>query len=120
MNVSIISKASVKEITLDDLARELPFIISKVLELPGGKMAVLKPEQISLDFVQASPRDTGADIRIMVFARSNDPRTSSENELAKQILEKVVSVVSKSGEEDSVDIRLYLMEIGAANYLPGK
>jgi hypothetical protein len=118
MNVLIINKADVKDGALDDLARELPFIMSGVLEVRGGNMAILKPEQVSLEFSQASVRDVGADIRIMVFARSNEPRKSSENGLAKAILEKVIALVGKSGDTYSVDIRLYLMEIGVANYLP--
>ena len=79
-------------------------------------MALLKPEQVSLEFSQASLRDIGSDIRIKVFARSNDPRTSTENDRAKAILEKVIAVIAKLGEECSVDIRLYLMEVGAAEH----
>jgi hypothetical protein len=52
----------------------------------------------------------------MVFARNNDPRTLTENDRAKAILEKVVALIATSGEESSVDIRLYLMEVGAAEY----
>jgi hypothetical protein len=116
MNVLIINKANVSDGTLDDLASELPAIMSRVLEVRGGNMAILKPEQVSLEFSLASVRDVGADIRIMVFARANDPRTSSENSLAKEILEQVVAVVANSGGNYSVDIRLYLMEIGAAEH----
>ena len=115
MNVSIINKANIKDEVLDDLSRELPVIISGVLEVPGGRMAIVKPEQVSLQFLQASARDVGSDIRIMVFARSNDPRKSTENDRAMKILEKVNAVIAKSGEKYSVDIRLYLMEIGAAS-----
>lgn len=114
MNVLIITKANVKDDALDGLARELPVIISRVLEVPGGHVAILKPEQVSLEFCQASPRDVGADIRLMVFARSNDPRTSSEHVLAKEILDKVTALVATCEEHYSVDVRLYLMEIGAA------
>ena len=116
MNVSIVNKSDVKSEVLDDLARELPFIISKVLEVPGGKLAMLKPEQVFLEFSQASIRDVGSDIRIMVFARSNDPRSSSENDLAKSIFEKVTALVAMSGEQYSVNVRLYLMEIGMAGH----
>ena len=119
MNVLIINKKNVTGGMLDDLAKELPVIISGVLEVPGGKMAILKPEQVSLEFSQASVRDVGADIRIMVFARSNNPRISTENTRTKKILEKIIALITKSGEEYSVDIRLYLMEIGAAIYSPG-
>ncbi len=116
MNVSIVSKSVVKSNVLDELAKGMPTIISGVLEMPGGKLAILKPEQVSLAFSQASSRDVGSDIRIMAFARSNDPRSSTETELAKTILEKVVTLITKSGEEYSVDVRLYLIEIGAAEH----
>lgn len=118
MNVLIISKASVNDAALDELAKELPLVIAKVLEVPGGKMAIVKPEQVSLEFCLASARDVGADIRIMVFARSNDPRTSTENSLAKEILDYIIAVLDKIGERYSVDVRLYLLDIGVANYLP--
>ena len=117
MNVSIIHKSNVKDSVLDDLARELPIIVSEALELPGGKLAVLKPDQISLDFSRASVRDVGPDIRIKVLARNINLRTNTENERAKSILKKVVALVSKPGEECSIDVRLYLMEIGAAEHL---
>ncbi len=118
MNVTIVNKANVKECVLDDLAKELPLIISSVLEVPGGRMAIVKPEQVALAFCQASARDVGSDVRIEVFARSNDPRTSTENDRAKEILEKVAAVITNAGEDYSVDVRLYLMAIGVANYLP--
>lgn len=119
MNVTIINKTDVRDDALDDLARELPTIISRVLEVPGGRMAIVKPEQVALQFCQAGIRDVGSDIRIEVFARSNDPRTATENDRAREILDRVVALVRRSGEEYSVDVRLYLMEIGAANYVPG-
>jgi hypothetical protein len=118
MNVSVISKAVVKDNVLDGLARELPGIIAKVLEVPGGRMAIVKPEQVALQFCEASSRDVGADVRIEVFARSNDPRTATENDRARDILAKVTAVIARAGEDCSVDIRLYLLEIGAANYAP--
>ena len=116
MNVLVINKSKVKDEVLDNLAGELPVIISGVLEIPGGKVAILKPGDISLEFSQASPRDVGADIRIMIFAKSNDPRKSTENSLAKEILEQIVALIDKSGEKYSVDIRIYLMEIGVATH----
>ena len=79
-------------------------------------MALLKPEQVSLGFSPASHRDVGSDIRIIAFARSNDPRTTTENDRAKAILDKVIAVIAKTGEKCSVDIRLYLMEVGAAEH----
>ncbi len=119
MNVRITHKTKVKDGALDNLAKELPVIISRVMEVPGGNMALLRPEQVSLEFSQASARDIGSDIRIMAFARSNDPRISTENVRAKEILAKVIESITKSGEAYSVDIRLYLMEIGAAIHSPG-
>lgn len=116
MNAKIINKSNVKGGVLDDLAKELPTIIAEVMQVPGGNLALLKPEQVSLEFSQASTRDVGSDIRIMVFARSNDPRTLTENDRAKAILDKVTALIAASGEECSVDIRLYLMEIGAAEH----
>jgi acyl-CoA reductase-like NAD-dependent aldehyde dehydrogenase len=41
----------------------------------GSNTALFKPEQVSLEFSPASLRDVGSDIRVMVFARSNDLRT---------------------------------------------
>jgi hypothetical protein len=120
MNVLIINKMNVTDGTLDDLANQLPVIISGVLAVPGGNMAIVKHEQVSLEFSQANVRDVGADIRIMVFARSNYPRIKTENIRANEILDKVIELIKKHGEEYSVDIRLYLMEIGAAIYSHGK
>ena len=116
MNVTVITKSGVKECVLDELATELPAIIAAVLQVPGGNMALLKPEQVSLAFSPASVRDVGSDIRIIAFARSNDPRTSTENDRAKAILEKIIALLAHSGEDYSVDIRLYLMEVGAAEH----
>lgn len=114
MNAAIIYKTNVKDTLLDALVEELPVIIAEVMEVPGGSLARLKPEQISLVFSQASSRDVGSDMRIMLFARSNDPRTATENDRANAILEKVVALNGRCGEACSIDIRLYLMEIGTA------
>jgi hypothetical protein len=116
MNASIISKANVKNSTLDILALQLPVIIAEVLDVHGGNVARVKPEQISLEFSPASSRDIGSDIRIMVYARRNDPRIMTENERAKTILEKVIASLAPSAEQYSIDVRLYLMEIGAAEH----
>jgi hypothetical protein len=116
MNATIIHKANVKDAVLDNLAMALPGIISDALELPGGKLAIVKPEHVALEFSQASPRDTGSDIKIMVFARNLIMRSSNETELAKEILEKVVLLTTKPAEEYSIDVRLYLMEIGVAEH----
>jgi hypothetical protein len=116
MNASIIYKPNVKNSVLDELSKELPVIIAETMEVSGGSLARVKPVQISLGFSQANLRDVGSDIRIMVFARSNDPRTLTENDRAHKMLEKVIALSTKSGEECSVDIRLYLMEVGAAEH----
>lgn len=118
MNVAIVHKANVNDEVLDALAKELPSIISALLQIRGGNMAILKPEQISLQFSQASARDIGADIRIMVLARSLGPRTAAENKLASAILEKVVALVLSIGADCSITVRLYLTEIGAAEHSP--
>ncbi|MEI6208064.1 MAG: hypothetical protein WCP20_14880 [Desulfuromonadales bacterium] len=117
MNATIIHKSNVKSSVLDELVNELPAIIAEEMQVAGGNLALLKPKQVSLEFTQASPRDIGSDIRIMVFARNNDPRTSTENRRAQAILDKVIALIAKSDEECSVDIRLYLLEIGAAEHL---
>jgi hypothetical protein len=114
MNATIIHKPGVKGSVLDGMARELPAIIAEVMQVPGGNLAIVRPEQVQLAFSQASPRDVGTDLRIMVFARSNVLRTKTENDRAKAILEKVLALIARSDGEYSVDIRLYLMEIGAA------
>ena len=116
MNVAIIHKSNVKSRVLDELAKELPAIIADVMQVPGGNLAIVRPEQVSLEFTQASLRDIGSDIRVMVFARSNNLRTSTENIRVKAILEKVIALVARSDGECSVDIRLYLMEVGAAEH----
>ena len=118
MNVEVIHKANVTDAVLDGLASKLPSLISGLLEVPGGKLAVLKPEQICLHFSLASARDTGPALRINVLARSITPRTSVENKLAKAILEQVVALIGSKGAKCSVTIRLYLTEIGAAEYTP--
>jgi len=116
MNATIIHKPKVKGSVLDELAKELPAIIAEALQVPGGNLAILRPEQVSLEFIQASLRDVGSDIRIAVFARSNDPRASTENDRAEAILEKILALIAKPDEKCSVDIRLYLMEIGVAEH----
>jgi hypothetical protein len=117
LNVSIISKLNVKDSALDVLANALPVIVAGVMDVPGGSLARVKPEQVSLVFSQASLRDVGPDIRIMIYAKRNDPRILTENERAKTILEKVIELITKSSEEYSIDIRLYLMEIGVAEHI---
>jgi hypothetical protein len=118
MNVEVIHKANVTDAVLDALAAKLPSIISGLLEVPGGKMAILKPEQVSIQFSLASARDIGSDIRVIVLARSISPRTMAENQLATAILDQVVAVVGAAGASCSVSTRLYLTEIGAGEYTP--
>jgi hypothetical protein len=114
MNTSIIYKENVSDKVLDALAVELPAIIAGVLDVPGGNLARLKPEQISLAFSQASSRDIGSDIRILAFAKSNLPRKSSEFDRANAIMEKVTALVATCGASYSVNVRIYLMEVGTA------
>lgn len=119
MNATIIHKSSVNSGVLDELAKALPYIISEEVQVRGGNLAIIKPSQVSLEFTQASLRDVGSDIRIKVFARINDARTSTEGERAKAMLEKVMALISKFDEKYSVDIRLYLMDVGTAEYSLG-
>ena len=116
MNAEIIYKKNVDDSLLEGLAKKLPVIIAETMEVPGGNLARLKPEQIMLAFSQANLRDVGADIRIMVFARNNYPRISTEDDRAKTILDRVVKLSAEFGGDYSVDIRLYLLEIGAAEH----
>lgn len=116
MNAEIIYKQNIKEGVLDGMAKELPAIIAATMEVPGGNLARVRPEQIMLQFSQANHRDTGADIRVMIFARNNNPRVSTENERAKTIRDRLVALFTKAGEDYSVDIRLYLLEIGMADH----
>lgn len=119
MNVSIIYKENVKSAVLDNLAKELPVIISGALEVSGGKLAILKPEQISLAFSPANVRDVGPDIRIMVFARSNYIREKTENARSKAIHEKAIELIAKHDCYYTTSVRLYLMKIGVAEHPTG-
>lgn len=116
MNVSIIYKPSVRSEVLDQIAMELPAIISGVLEIAGGKLAIIKPEQIALAFSEASSRDVGQDIRIMVFARINDQRIRNKTSHAEEILEKLVDLMAGAGGAYSTNVRLYFTEIGMAQH----
>ncbi len=117
MNATIIHKENVTDSLLDNLAKSLPGILADTLEAPGGRAAIVKPEQISLEFSKASPRDVGSDIKIMIFARELPSRASREKEMAKKILESVVSLPTKPGETHTIDVRLYLMVVGVAEYI---
>jgi hypothetical protein len=116
MNASISHKPHVKGSLLDELAKGMPAIIADVMQVTGGNLAIIKPEQIALEFSQASQRDIGPDLKVMVFAKNNAPRTATENDRAKAILAKMLDLITKAGEAYSVDVRLYLMEIGAATH----
>jgi hypothetical protein len=111
---------NVTDYVLDDLAKGLPGVIAEVMEVAGGNLAILKRDQVALEFSQASPRDVGSDIRIIVYARNIDPRTSAENNQAKIILDKIIPLIANSGVEYSLNIRLYFMEIRAAEHLAAK
>jgi hypothetical protein len=114
MNVTIVSKQNVTNSALDLLAAELPAIIAGELDVPGGNLARIRPEQISIHFSPASSRDVGADLKIMAFAKRNDPRISTENERARKILEKLLALSGNPLNAYSIDIRLYFLEIGSA------
>ncbi len=116
MNVSIVHKPNVTSEVLDQIASELPAIISGVLEIAGGKLAIIKPEQIALAFSEASSRDVGQDIRIMVFARINDQRVRNKTAHAEEVLEKLVALIAGAGEAYSINVRVYFTEIGMAQY----
>ncbi|MDD2852767.1 MAG: hypothetical protein PHY09_12825 [Desulfuromonadaceae bacterium] len=116
MNALITHKSNVTDIVLDNLAKALPGIIADALEFPGGRVAIVKPEQVSLEFSQASARDIGADIKIIIFARDIQQRSSMEKDLAEEILNSVVALSSKPGEDYSIDVRLYLMVVGVAEH----
>jgi len=116
MNATIIHKSNVTDVLLDNLATALPGILADTLEAPGGRAAIVKPEQISLGFVTASPRDVGSDIKIMIFAKELPSRASREKEMAKKILESIVSLPTKPGDSNSIDVRLYLMVVGVAEH----
>jgi hypothetical protein len=116
MNIKIVYMPNVSGEVLDSLAKEFPVIISEVMEVAGGRLAILKRDQVSLEFSQASTRDTGSDIRIMVFSRDIDPRKSSEHSQAQVILERVVPLISKAGSSHSINIRIYFMDIRAAEH----
>lgn len=115
MNATIIHKTNVTDTVLDNLAKALPGILADTLEAPGGRAAIVKPEQISLEFSQASPRDVGSDIKIIIFARELPSRASREKEMALKILESIASLPSIiSSTPLTMDVRLYLMVVGAA------
>ena len=112
MNISVKYNPIVSNSLLDQLSNELPRIISETMDT--GYVVRVRPEQISLAFSPSTTRDTGADIKIIVFAQKNEPRISTKDERAKMILDKVIALNAEFGGNCSIDVRLYLMEIGAA------
>ena len=95
---------------LDQLQANLPAIISEVLRVPGGNMALLEAEQISLHFIEASRRDVAKNIHVLIYAGLNEPRQTDRTNRAKKIREEIVALI---GDEYTVDVRLYLQYIGA-------
>ena len=114
MNVTIVHQKNVSETLLDDMAKALPGILADTLEVAGGRAAIVKPEQVSLEFIQASHRDSGSDIKLMIFAKELPSRAAREKEMAKKIIDSIVSLPTKPGDNYTIDVRLYLMVIGAA------
>jgi len=51
-----------------------------------------------------------------VYARDVTPRTSTSENQALTILDKISPLVAASGSEYSVNVRLYYMEIRAAEH----
>jgi hypothetical protein len=96
---------------LDQLQANLPAIISEVLRVPGGNMALLEAEQISLHFIEASRRDVAKNIHVLIYAGLNEPRQTDRTNRAKKIREEIVALI---GNEYTVDVRLYLQYIGGA------
>lgn len=101
----------VSDHALDRLQVSLPSIIADVLRVPGGNVALLEAQQISLHFIQASPRDVGKNINLLIYASLNEPRRSDKTKRATKIRDEIVALI---GNDYTVDVRLYLQEIGAA------
>jgi len=96
---------------LDQLQANLPGIISEVLRVPGGNVALLEAEQISLHFIEASRRDVAKNIHVLIYAGLNEPRRSDRTNRADRIREEIVALI---GNEYTVDVRIYLQFIGGA------
>ncbi len=101
----------VSDAALDQIQANLPTIVADVLRVPGGNLALLEAQQISLHFIEASRRDVGKNIHVLIYAGLNDPRQADRTNRAKKIREEIVTLI---GDEYSVDVRLYLQYIGAA------
>ncbi len=101
----------VADAALDQLQANLPGIIAEVLRVPGGNMALLEAEQISLHFIEASPRDVAKNLHVLIYAGLNEPRQRDKAIRAGKIKEEIVSLI---GADCTVDVRIYLQQIGAA------
>ncbi len=101
----------VSDNVLDQLQAKLPAIIADVLQVPGGNMALLEAEQISLHFMEASRRDVGKNINVLIYAGLNEPRQIDRANRANRIREDIVALI---GADFTIDVRLYLQYIGAA------
>ena len=99
---------------LDQLQANLPGVIAEVLRVPGGNMALLEAEQISLHFIEASPRDVAKNIHVLIYAGLNEPRQRDKANRASKIREEIVSLI---GGDYTIDVRIYLQQIGAAQEL---
>jgi|GEM_PF-1097035 len=101
----------VSEQALDQLQEKLPAIIADALRVPGGNMALLESRQISLHFMQASRRDVCKNLHVLIYAGLNEPRQTDRTNRANRIREELGALI---GSEYTVDVRLYLQYIGAA------
>ena len=101
----------VSDQTLDQLQANLPGVIAEVLRVPGGNMALLEAEQISLHFIQASRRDVCKNIHVLIYAGLNEPRQKDRVSRANKIREEILALI---GGVYTVDVRIYLQQIGGA------
>ena len=106
----IFHQEKVSDRALDQLQANLPVIIADVLRVPGGNLALLESGQISLHFIEASRRDVGKNIHVLIYAGLNEPRQADRTDRAKKIRQEIVALI---GDEYTVDVRLYLQYIGA-------
>ncbi len=107
----IFHQENVSDQALDQLQASLPGIIAEVLRVPGGNMALLEAEQISLHFIQASRRDVCKNIHVLIYAGLNEPRQKDRANRANKIREEILTLV---GDGNTVDVRIYLQHIGAS------
>jgi hypothetical protein len=107
----IFHQENVSDAVLDQLQANLPCIIADILRIPGGNMAMLEAEQISLHFIQASRRDVCKNIHVLIYAGLNEPRQSDRLSRAKKVREEILALIDG---DYSVDVRIYLQYIGGA------